>query len=689
MRDRFIRYRIEFAAALLIVVMLPTVSLQAQSARNETNRPGAARELDVKEYRSGGTLDGRGKLWAVVIGVSNYKNLGPKDQLEFAHRDAADFANFLSTPNGGGYPSNQLMLLTNEDATLSAVRSALGTTLPRSVEPDDMVIIFFAGHGVVEGETEGYLLAHDSDPQNLYATALQVSELNRIVSERLKARSVILITDACHSGTLGWSSRSTGRSTGESTMLLNRYLDEVGKSGKGVFRLLASRADQLSYEDKRFGGGHGVFTWFMLEGLRGKADRDSDGFVRFGELLDYLSETVPKATQSLQIPRAAGDIDTRLPLAVLPAARKIDENVSAPVRQVTLEVRGAPGLEIYLDNAFRGHVLPNGVLKIDQLKPGEYDLSILSRNIDPINQKISLSTDKTILDVKVRNSSSPLGAQIKQALKDGNVHGAFGLYQQFINQSPGDPQRASIEMSLSSAFESIGQKAINAYVQTSGLDLKRGMFQLAAEAYRMMKTIQPNLDRELEAKYLFCDGRALIENLRHSEAVAQLNQAASLDPKAAYTHHALGLAYRGLKDYDRAMAALKRAVELSPAWALPRIQLGAIHLERGQAGRAEEAFSEAAQRDPINYIAHEQLAHLYLKSGRLKDAGAEAELAISLGSKSGVSHLVMGMFYEKKEAWGTAADNYEEGLKLYTGLSEDDRKEFRERLKKCRKKAAK
>jgi Flp pilus assembly protein TadD len=462
----------------------------------------------------------------------------------------------------------------------------------------------------------------------------------------------------------------------------------VGKSGKGVFRLLASRADQLSYEDKRFGGGHGAFTWFLLEGLRGKAERDADGFVRMGELLDYLSEAVPKATQSLQHPRAAGDIDTRLPLSVLPArAATTSENVAAPLRTVTLEVRGAPGLEVYLDNAFRGHVLPSGVLLIERLEPGDHDLSILSRSIDPITQKISLSAGKTILNVKGGGHNSTLVSPIKQALKARDARGAFDLYQKLIKQSPGDPQRASIEMSLSGLLESIGQNAINAYVQPSGAMIKRGMFYEAAEAYRLMKTIQPNVSRETEAKHLFCDGRAMIEELRFEEAVRQLNKAVTLDPKAAYAHHALGLAYRGLQENDQAIAALRRAVELSPAWALPQIQLGSIYLERGESGKAERAFSEAAHRDPSNYIPHEQLSHLHFKAGKYKDAGMEADLAVNLGSNTGVSHLVLGMVYEKKEQWVLAADAYEKGLKLISGLTEDDREKFEERLKKCRKKA--
>src|SRR5262249_19872165 len=144
------------------------------------------------------------------------------------------------------------------------------------------------------------------------------------------------------------------------------------------------------------------------------------------------------------------------------ATAKVSENVAAASQMVSLEVHGAPGLEVYLDNSFRGRVLPSGVLMIGQLKSGEHDLSILSPNIDPINQKLSLTTIKTILKVNGGGSvSSPLVAQIKQALNNKDVDGAFNLYQQLVKQTPKDPQRANIEATLGAIFESIGQNAIN------------------------------------------------------------------------------------------------------------------------------------------------------------------------------------------------------------------------------------
>jgi uncharacterized caspase-like protein len=270
------------------------------------------RDLAVEKIQSGASLDGRGRLWAVIIGISRYKNLPTKAQLRFANRDAEELATFLRSPNGGGFPSSNIKILTDAEASLASVRTALGTWLTRSTEPSDVVYIFFAGHGVVENEQDGYLLAYDSDPQNLYATALSVAELNKIIAERLKARIVVLIADACHSGNLGWTSRGA-----DTEVLINRYLDELGRTGTGVVKLLASRANERSFEDERCGGGHGVFTYFLLEGLRAKADRDKDSVVRASELIDFLSEVVPKETQALQHPRVAGNLEARLPLAVL------------------------------------------------------------------------------------------------------------------------------------------------------------------------------------------------------------------------------------------------------------------------------------------------------------------------------------------------------------------------------------
>src|SRR5262245_31517734 len=699
----------QFNFAFLLAIQIALFS-QAPAQPAAPQRPNAQaqnRDLLVKEMRSGAALDGRGKLWAVVIGVSRYKNLAPKAQLEFAHRDAESFAAFLRSPNGGGFPSSQLTLLTNQAATLSAVRSALGTTLPRSAEPDDLVVIFFAGHGVVEGERDGYLLAHDSDPQNLYATALQLSELNRIITERLKARTVILIADACHSGQLGWTSRGMA-----DDIMINRYLEEIGKSGKGVFRLLASRQDQRSYEGKNWGGGHGVFTWFLLEGLGGKADSDKDGVVRVGELLNYLSETVPKETKALQHPRAAGDIDPQMPMAVLSGApREVKEDVPIAPRTisieprgarnpnrtprspkpapqlVSLELRGAPGLAIYLDKSYRGRVPQSGSLVIRQLKLGSHDLLVRSPNVEPINQKLWLATATTILEVNGSASpESPLAAQIKQALNSKDIGSAFNLYQQLVIRSPKDPQRANIEVALGAVYESIGQNAINVYVQSSGMAVRPGMFQEAAEAFRFLKIVTPNTDQSIEAKLNFCEGKAKLDNNQFQEAVDRLKLATQTDPRAAYAFSALGMAYRNLKKDDLALDAFKRAAELAPSWMLPHLQLGFLYRDGGNLNVAEESFKNAARIDSRYSYAQEQIMLIHMQKGEYKKAERLGNEIIAKFPNSGRAYLYLGQIYDDSKRWKAAAEAYEKGLTLPSDINPEERADYTKRMKKCRKK---
>jgi tetratricopeptide (TPR) repeat protein/uncharacterized caspase-like protein len=701
--------RFNFAFLLAIQIALFSHAPAQPSAPQRPKAQTQNRDLQVKEMRSGAALDGRGNLWAVVIGVSRYKNLPPKAQLEFAHRDAESFANFLRSPNGGGFPSSHLTLLTNQAATLSAVRSAIGTTLPRSVEPDDVVVIYFAGHGVVEGERDGYLLAHDSDPQNLYATGLQLSELNRIITERLKARTVILIADACHSGQLGLTSRGMA-----DDILVNRYLEEIGNSGKGVFRLLASRQDQRSYEGKTWGGGHGVFTWFLLKGLGGDADRDKDGVVRVGELLDFLSETVPKATQSLQHPRAAGDIDPRLAMAVLSAgAPGVRDAVALTSRTVSLdprgagppnrpkqspkpapqlaslEVRGAPGSAIYLDKSFRGRVPPSGSLVIERLKFGSHDLLVRSPNTEPINQKLSLTTTTTILEVNgtaSASSSSPLAAEIKQALNNKDIGAAFNLYQQLIVRSPKDPQRANIEAALGAVYESIGQNAINVYVQSSGMEVRPGMFREAAEAFRFLKIVTPNTDQSIEAKLNFCQGKANFDNNQFQEAVERLKIATQTDPRAAYAFSALGMAYRSLKRNDLALDAFKRAAELAPSWALPQLQMGYLYRDGGDMDRAKESFKNAERFDPRYPHAQEQIMLIQLLKGEYKQAEQSGNEILAKFPNSGRAHLYLGQIYQESKRWVAAAEAYEKGLTLTSDITPEEREDYTKRIKRCRKK---
>lgn len=671
-----------FSRSIALMIVAFVLSLQVNVAAQVSDRG-----MSVTGSANGNSLDGRGKLWGVVIGVSKYRNLSPRQQLSFAHRDAEDFAAFLRTPAGGGFPASQLRVLVNQEATLAAVRAELGTMLPRSAQPDDVVIIFFAGHGVVEGAHDGYLLMHDSDPQNLYSTALQLSELDRIICERIHARNVILITDACHSGQLGWASRSTK----DSAVLVNRYLSEVGKSGKGIFRLLASRADELSYEDKKWGGGHGVFTYHLLEGLKGLADRDHDGVVRATELLEYLSEVVPKATQSLQHPQAAGTLDSKLPLSIAknpaPAATPTaTPKAETRVKTVRLEILGAANSEVYIDKTLRGRIGQNGALVIDHLNSGKHEVVVQVPGGEKSVQNVTLEKERTVLNVNktARSIAKPpsLSEQIKQALVQGQTENALRLYEQLLRVEPNDPQRAKVETALGVTMESIGQKVMTEYLQSSLTKIDRRSFRQGADAYKWLKTINAGqLTPQQELKYLFCEGRALIEEGQAKDALGYLEKALALDPKAAYVWNAIGLAADQAAQVERAVDAYKKALKLTPEWNEPQYYLGAIYLRQGKTKQAEQALTQVVRSDPNSIEPRFLLVRLWRTTKQWQKAETEALTVLrvlEINPKEYYSSLYaetwyeLAQIYEANKRYQNAVDAYEKVIKLSPGRNDRD-----------------
>jgi uncharacterized caspase-like protein len=186
------------------------------------------------------------------------------------------------------------------------------------VGKEDMVIIYFAGHGACEKDVmspdgdglEKYILPYDADPKDLYASALPMREISHIFN-RIRSERLIFIADACYSGASGGRTISL---TGMRANISDAFLDRIA-SGKGRVILTASGANEVSGEDDRLK--HGVFTYFLLEGLRGKADTDKDGIITVDEVYRYVSREVPRATGQEQHPVKKGIVEGQLILGVI------------------------------------------------------------------------------------------------------------------------------------------------------------------------------------------------------------------------------------------------------------------------------------------------------------------------------------------------------------------------------------
>jgi protein O-mannosyl-transferase len=278
------------------------------------------------------------KTFAVVIGISDYQDPGIPD-LQFADKDAEAFANFLRSPAGGLLDNNQLKILTNHNATAGRIAEAMDWLVEQTKE-GQQAIIYFSGHGDVERKTisqPGFLLCWDA-PGRIYmgGGTYSLSFLQEIIttlSIQNKAK-VMVVTDACHAGKLAGSQIGGAQLT--TANLAKQFANEI--------KIMSCQPGEFALEGEQWGGGRGVFSYHLVDGLFGLADRNEDGIVTLGEIDRYLEDNVTAevAPQS-QVPMFMGNKTERLSVVnaqILSALQRLKNNQMAvfmPIEQRGLE----------------------------------------------------------------------------------------------------------------------------------------------------------------------------------------------------------------------------------------------------------------------------------------------------------------------------------------------------------------
>ncbi len=238
---------------------------------------------------------------ALIFGIENY-NQSPK--ATYANLDAKYFAEYAK--RGFGIKQQNIKLLIDKDANLISSIGILEKWLPGKIKSGQTeLIIFFAGHGLATNDgKELFLLSQDSDPDLLKRTALSRSEIFDTIT-KLKPKSVTMFFDTCYSGV----------SRDEETLLASaRPVRIVANEEEGIpdnFTIFsASQLDQISSGLKE--AKHGIFSYYLMKGLEGKADINQDKKITNGELLAYMDENVSQKASELgrqQNPSLAGDPD--------------------------------------------------------------------------------------------------------------------------------------------------------------------------------------------------------------------------------------------------------------------------------------------------------------------------------------------------------------------------------------------
>jgi uncharacterized caspase-like protein len=300
----------QFEAAAAVGAGVTSVVLEVKDVAGNLTRL----TIPLKRRSAAASAGFKGRKFALVVGVSKYMyHDAVLRNLAYADEDARAVRDFLAQPEGGGFAPDNIRYLENENATVEAVRSALTGFLPQA-GPDDLIFIYLAGHGDAdpfEPQTL-YFILHDTKRTDMPSTALPMTELQEVLDRQVRARRVIVFVDTCHSAGLSGEKPSGAR--GLENNLINLYASRLfTETGRAV--ITSSDVNEVSQEDARWGGGHGAFTWALLEGLRGAADADADRFITAGELFGYVSGRVRGLTDFQQNPRALSGLNADLDLA--------------------------------------------------------------------------------------------------------------------------------------------------------------------------------------------------------------------------------------------------------------------------------------------------------------------------------------------------------------------------------------
>ena len=524
------------------------------------------------------------RRFAVLIGISKYKD--PQiSQLEFADADADGLYSVITKPEGGDFPRENVVKLTNNDATVANIRAAFRKLSDCSgnekgcARPGDRVLIFFAGHGFVASNGQGYLAPHDADFGRLPETAYPMEEFGTLISTGIKARDRIVLVDACHSGAI----------TTDTRQVLTRFaaMDSVWKGARAIklaqgagaadfpeslFLFTAASDRSPSGEVNKYG--HGVFTYFLMRGLEGQANTDDDYVVTADELATYVTANVRKATKNAQIPNSGrGSFDPGLPLSYPKIRAK-----SAQDDFGTLIVQSEQdGVSVYVDDWKAGAIGKDKTLWVEGLPAGQHKLEAYKRGYTKFEQQAPvLGGQENLITIRfpLRKPAPDKRAQDlfsrgKETYNKGNTIEYGKAAKLFADALTIQPDYADAALYLGRAY--------------------RETFQFKEARQALMKALEierefPDAAESLAAVYL--------DESNPKDAIEILTDLVITAPQREVAHGMLSQAYLFRQMYPEAAASASHAVYLKPNYSDAYFYLGNALKGSGDCDGAAPAYRE-------------------------------------------------------------------------------------------------
>lgn len=633
-------------------------------------------EKSITPVTSSPALATTGIIRAVIVGISDYEDPAIRD-LRFAHRDAEIFAEYLRSSAGGKVPAENIKLLTNKQATLSAIDDALNWLRDES-RAGDMAIIYFSGHGDVEKQTLwqlGYLLTYNTWGNNYRNRAERIEDLNDIVISlsTVKNSRVIVILDACRSGKLA-SEANRG------TVLT---AEQMGKRVANEVRIMSCQPDQLSLEDPSFGGGRGLFSYYLVNGLKGLADEEKDQQVTLVEMEDYLKSNVRKAATAFKPDFKQNPVIEGQPAFML---AQVEEPT---LKMAELEMSQAKASEASFASTDKGL---KGILEADTLAIQDDPMGAFSMALDKLEltgnpgfEQAMRGNQKQILQFfTTAFAAKKVGEKLSKAEYKG-----LQKFLELGENSRNDPElRAGFSRRIAVQLNDRAQHTINLYLRGDAGELAKRYFEKQAQVYARnplylkaaMQLVEPShpLYQRLNLNYLYLDGvgerllAGMSENPKKGLETALKKQlkALALDDKAPYIHNELGLIYMQMEDNQKARTEFEIAADLAPGWAFPPSNLSNVLLKTGLTDQAKASALKAIALQGDYYGSYNNLGNIWKMSLNYLKAESSYRKAMSLNNNHFISFQQLGYLlsettrYEEAKAMFWKAEELKNGALL-------------------------
>ncbi len=226
--------------------------------------------------------------WALIIGIEDYPHL-PK--VKYAKRDALAVREYFYRILG--VPEENIFFLLNQDATKARIEGHIKKIIPNSVLKDSTLYIYFAGHGAPDLEDEEpYLIPFDADIQFIRQSGYKLRDFYNDLDE-LNIKRIYVFLDSCFSGVASRDTKMLNDDMRPGIL----HIKDVQLATDGVIALSASSSEQISnaYNEMK----HGLFTYFLLLGMKGDADENYDNYISVNEIYDYVKKNVSRTSRKV------------------------------------------------------------------------------------------------------------------------------------------------------------------------------------------------------------------------------------------------------------------------------------------------------------------------------------------------------------------------------------------------------